>query len=520
MRSYTELTPECVTQLIPDGSVVCISGFVGIAVPDVVLAAVENSFRTTGHPRDLTLLYCAANGDKHGRGADRFAHEGMLKRVIGGHYAFAPKLQALINEGRCEGYNLPQGTLTQLVRDTAGGRPGTITKVGLNTFVDPRLGGGKLNARTTEDLVQVVKLLDEEWLLYKRLPVAVSVVRATSADENGNLSLEREAAQLGVFAQAQAAHNNGGVVIAEVQRLVSAGSLDPRLVKIPGFLVDAVLVADPERSSQTLGDRYIPAYSGEVRIPLASLKPMPLSVRKVIARRAFFELSGTSVVNLGIGMPEGIASVAEEEGAAGGLKLTVESGVTGGLPASGDRFGASLDPDALLDEAQQFDFYDGGGLDITFIGLAQMDASGNINVSRFGPTIAGCGGAINITQHAKRVVFCGTFTTGGLDVAIEDGALRIVEEGRVTKLIDNVEQVTFSGEYARGKGQPVLYVTERAVFELRPEGVVLTEIAPGIDLEKDVLAHMEFRPIVADDLKTMDQRIFCDSPMRASAGAI
>lgn len=517
MKSYTALTPANVTELIPDGSVVCMSGFVGIANPDYVLEAVENAFLTTGHPRDLTLVYCAGNGNRHGRGAERFAHEGMLKRVIGGHFGFAPALQKLINAGAVQGYNLPQGTLAQMIRDTAGGRPGTVTKVGLGTFVDPRLGGGKLNDRTTEDLVQVVRLLDQEWLLYKRLPITTTVLRATWADEHGNLSVEHEAAALGVLAEAQAAHNNGGRVIAQVQGIVRAGSLDPRLVRVPGFLVDAVVVAPPERSGQTFVDGYVPAYNGEVRVPLASLTPLPLTIRKVIARRAFFELQGDSVVNLGIGIPEGIAAVAEEEGAADALKLTVESGATGGLPASGERFGAALDPDALVDEAQQFDFYDGGGLDTTFIGLAQMDGQGNVNVSKFGPTIAGCGGAINITQQAKRVVFCGTFTTGGLRVAVEDGKLRITQEGRVVKLVDRVEQITFSGAYARRKHQPVLFVTERAVFELGDEGVVLTEIAPGIDPERDVLAHMGFRPVVARNLKTMDRRIFQAAPMRALA---
>lgn len=519
MKSYTELTAKDVSALVPDGATVCLSGFVGIGNPDELSAAIERSFLETGRPRDLTLVYCAGNGDRKGRGAGHFAHEGLLKRVIGGHFAFAPALQKLINDEKVEGYNLPQGTLTQVIRDTAGGRPGTVTKVGLSTFVDPRLCGGKLNARTTEDLVQVVQLMGEEWLLYKRIPIDVTLIRGTCADENGNLSLDHEAALCGVLAEAQAAHNNGGTVIAQVQRVVSAGSLDPRLVKVPGILVDAVLIAQPEKVGQTFAERYQPAYSGEVRAPLASLKPMPLTVRKVVARRAFFELSGTSVVNLGIGIPEGIASVAEEEGAAGGLKLTVESGATGGLPASGDNFGASLDPEALLDEAQQFDFYDGGGLDTTFIGLAQMDGDGNVNVSKFGPTIAGCGGAINITQQAKRVVFCGTFTAGGLKVAVEDGKLRILQEGRVVKLVDRVEQVTFSGAYARRKGQPVLFVTERAVFQLRPEGVVLTEIAPGIDLERDVLAHMGFTPIVAPDLKTMDARIFQDAPMHALVSA-
>lgn len=513
MKSYAELSPADVTGLIPDGATISLSGFVETAVPDGVAAAVEDAFLSTGHPRDLTLFYCAGNGDHHGRGADRFAHEGMIKRVIGGHYAFDPALQQLINDGKVEGYNLPQGTLTQLVRDTAGGRPGTITKVGLHTFVDPRLEGGKLNARTTEDLVDVVHLLDQEWLFYKRVPIDVAIIRATSADANGNLSVEREATVCGVLAQAQAAHNSGGLVIAQVERVVQAGTLDPRTVKVPGFLVDAVVVGTPEQSWQIYTDPYVAAFSGEARVASGGIAPIALNARKVIARRAFCELGDRAVVNLGIGIPEGVAAVAEEEGAAGGLRLTVESGATGGIPMSGDRFGASLNPDALLDEAQQFDFYDGGGLDLTCIGLAQVDGSGDVDVSKFGPTIAGCGGSINITQQSKRVIFCGTFTTGGLRETVGDGSLTIDQEGKVVKFVEKVDQVTFSGSYAMSAGQSVLYITERAVFELSDGGLVLTEIAPGVDLERDVIARMGFKPAISPDLRPMDARIFRDARM-------
>lgn len=497
---------------IADGVCVGVTGFAGSGHAEVITSEIENQFLNEGHPRDLTVFHCAGIGDGKTKGIGHFGYEGLVKRVIGGHYNLAPRMVKLAVENKIEAYNFPQGTLAQLTRDIAAGKPGTVSKVGLRTFVDPRIEGGKLNAKTQEDMVEVLNLQGKEYLFYKGFNVDVAIIRATSADERGNLSIEKEAVSLEIFSMAQAAKRSGGIVIAQVERIVSAGSLNPKMVKVPGILVDYIVVA-AEEQWQTYGEAYNPAYSGEARVPVGQLEAMPLDERKVIARRAAFELIPNAAVNLGIGMPEGIAAVANEEGIASQMTLTVEAGGIGGIPAGGSSFGASTNVEVLLDQPYQFDFYDGGGLDVAFLGLAQMDKKGNINVSKFGPKIAGCGGFINITQNAKKVIYCGTMTAGGLKVKVEDGQLKIIQEGKINKLIDTVEQITFSGEYAQSVNQPVLYITERAVFELTPEGVMLTEIAPGIDLEKDVLAHIDFKPLISPDLKTMDYRIFQEGPM-------
>ncbi|MBR2362417.1 MAG: acyl CoA:acetate/3-ketoacid CoA transferase, partial [Spirochaetaceae bacterium] len=371
---------------------------------------------------------------------------------------------------------------------------------------------GNINVSKKDmDLVKVVNIEGEERLLYKAFPVNVGIIRATYADTQGNCTMEHEGALAESLAIAQAAKNSGGKVIVQVKQVVEYGSLDARLVKIPGIYVDAIVVASEENHRQTFGTYYNPAYSGEIRVPVDSLAPLPLSERKIIARRAAMELIPDAVVNLGIGMPEGVASIAAEEGLKG-MVLTTESGTVGGIPAGGGDFGVTTNPDCVLEQPAQFDFYDGGGLDVAFLGLAQMDVHGNINVSKFGPKIAGCGGFINITQNARKVIYCGTFTAGGLKISVAEGKLKIDQEGKSKKLISEVEQVTFSGAYAQEKGQPVLYITERAVFQLTPEGVELIEIAPGVDLQKDVLDQMDFKPIMKD-VKTMDGRIFRDALM-------
>jgi propionate CoA-transferase len=498
---------------IRDGDTLASTGFIGSGTAEELLAALEDCFVETGHPRDLTLVFAAGQGDGADRGLNRLGREGLLKRAIGGHWGLAPKLARLALDGKIEAYNLPQGVISQLYREIGGKRAGVITKVGLHTFVDPRLEGGKINERTTEDLAQVIRLDGEEWLHYKTFPIHVALVRGTSADADGNVSAEHEALTLDTLAMAIAAHNSGGLVIAQVERLVEAGSLNPRHVKIPGVLVDCVVVARPEYHQQTYVCPYSGAFSGEIRVPLESIQPLPLDERKIIARRAAFELPMGGIVNLGIGMPEGVASVANEEHVLRYVTLTTEPGAIGGVPASGLNFGAAINASAIIDQNQQFDLYDGGGIDMACLGLAEVDAAGNVNVSRFGPKLAGAGGFINISQNARRLVFAGTFTAGGLEVAVADGRLAIRKEGRARKFVETVGQVTFSGDYAAALNKPVLYVTERCVFRLTQGGVALIEVAPGIDVERDILAHMAFRPKI-DTLVEMDARIFRDQPMQ------
>ena len=501
--------------MIPDGANVCVGGFVGCMHPEALTKGIEEHFLNNGKPKNLTLIYPAGQGDGGERGLNHFGHEGLLRRVIGGHWALAPKLQKLALDNKIEAYNFPQGVLAHMMRDVAAGRPGTLTHVGLHTFVDPELEGGRLNSKTTENLVHRMKIKEKDYLFFDAQPIDIALVRATYADPNGNATFERECVQLEMVAMCQAAKNSGGKVILQVEQVVERGSLDTRLVRIPGIYVDAIVVAPHEEHMQTFATRYNPSYSGEVRTHTPEQAPMPLDARKIIARRCAMELTENSVVNLGIGIPESVATVAAEEGI-GGFTLTVESGAVGGIPASGQDFGASFNPDCILDQPTQFDFYDGGGLDIAFLGLAQADQYGNVNVSKFGPKIAGCGGFIDITQNAKRLVYCGTFTANGLKVAVEDGKLIIRNEGKIKKLISDVEQITFSGKYACEKGQQVLYVTERAVFELTCDGMRLIEIAPGVDLQKDVLDQMEFVPQLAENIALMSPKIF--EPQKMNLG--
>ncbi|MDZ7854316.1 MAG: acyl CoA:acetate/3-ketoacid CoA transferase [Halomonas sp.] len=499
--------------LIRDGDALATGGFVGIGFAEGLAVALEARFLETGEPCDLTLMYAAGQGDGKTRGLNHFGHEGLVAKVIGGHWGLVPTLQKLAIEGRIQAWNLPQGVISHLFRDIAAGKPGTLTRVGLGTFVDPRLGGGRINDVTLEERVSLLPVDGQEYLFYRALPLQVALLRGTTADTLGNVSMEREALTLEALAIATAVRNSGGVVIVQVERLAEHGTLHPKDVKIPGILVDCVVVCeDPTHHWQTFRTAYNPAYSGEIRAPMATPEPLPLSARKIIARRAAFELKPNSVVNLGIGMPEGVGAVASEERLLEHLTLTAEPGVIGGLPAGGLDFGAALNTQAIIDQPAQFDFYDGGGLDIAFLGMAQVDAAGHVNVSRFGPRLAGAGGFINISQNARKVVFMGTFVATKEALAIVDGRLESPPSGQ-GKFVEEVEHRTFSGTLAAADGKPVCYVTERAVFELTPEGLTLTEIAPGVDLERDILALMAFTPRMPEPPRTMDARIFREAPM-------
>lgn len=500
-------------KLIKDGDVVGVAGFLGAGHPETLTAAIEDRFLAEGHPRDISIMFGAGIGDSKERGTNHFGFEGLLKRAIGGHFGLAPKIGQLINANKVEAYNLPQGVVVHMFREAAGRKAGLLTKVGLGTYVDPRIEGGRLNACTTEDIVRVMEIDGEEWLFYKSIPLNVALIRGSTADEHGNVTMEREAVFTEALSIAQAAKANNGLVIVEVERIAAAGTLDPKLVKIPGVVVDVVVVGDKDKFNQTYAEYYNPAYTGELRVPAGAVKQIGLDERKVIVRRAAMELVPNSRVNLGIGMPEGVSAVAAEEGINGAMTLTVEGGAIGGIPAAGLSFGASVNAEAMVDHPYQFDFYDGGNLELTCLGMAEVDSQGNVNVSKFGPRVIGCGGFINISQNAKKVVFCGTLTAGGLEVAVRDGRLAIVKEGKVKKFVPKVEQITFSGLYASAIGQPVLYVTERAVFRLTKDGLVLTEIAPGIDVKTQVLDQLACQVTVSPQLKPMDPRIFLDQPM-------
>lgn len=511
--SVKQRTPEQAVSMIKDGDKIILGGFIGAVVPELIEKTIEEKFLTTGSPRNLELIFAAGQGDGKEKAINHLAHEGLVSSAIGGHWGLIPKLQKLANEGKITGYNLPQGVICHLFRDSAAGKMGTFTHVGLGTFVDPRVEGGKINSRTIEDIVTYTEINGVENLFYKRINANIAILRGTTADQNGNITMENECLILENLAAAQLVHNQGGKVIVQVKRIVANGMLDPMQVKIPGVFVDAIVVADDEFHMQTFAENMNEKYVGQGVREESKLKVRPLDVKKIIARRAAMELRKNAVVNYGIGAPEVIAQVTDEEGVTSKLIATVEPGAIGGSPAGGLSFGASAFPEAIITQDQMFDFYDGGGLDQAFLGLAETDVNGDLNVSKFGIKIAGCGGFINITQNAKQVYFCGSFTAGESDISVNNGQLDIKSDGRVKKFINKVQQITFSADTARKNNKLVLYITERAVFKLSQDTIELIEIAPGVDLEKDIFARMDFVPLISPSLKMMDASIFNENTM-------
>lgn len=499
--------------LIKDGDCVYIGGSGGgHAVPEALIEALAERFAKTSGPRDLTLASTVSIGDWETTGFNLLADARLVRRIISGGFNNSPKIGALALANEIEAYTLPQGVLSQLSRDMAAGRPGLLTKTGLHTFVDPRHGGGKQSARSTDDLVKLIVIDDEEFLLYRTFPIDIAIIRGTTADEHGNVSMEDEAFLGENFSLAAATHRRGGRVIVQVQRLAANGTLDGKQVKIPGNLVDHIVVVADQR--QTYRTAYSAAYAGKLRVPDTEVPTITFDIRKVIARRAALELFPGAVVNLGFGVSNGISAIAAEEGISREVTLTVEQGIIGGVPAGGQDAGAGVNYDMLNAQPDQFDFYDGGGLDIAFLSFAEVDRNGNVNVSRYGKVVNGPGGFINISQGARKTVFSGTLTAGGLSIALDgQGSMALQRDGTVEKWVKDVGQVTFSGQFALERGQEVLYITDRAVFRLTADGITLIEIAPGIDLEKHILSRIGFPVIVSAELKVMDARLFRDEPM-------
>jgi propionate CoA-transferase len=528
------ITADQAARLIADRWTIASAGFVGAGHAEAVTEAIERRYLAEAAPKDLTLVYSAGQGDRARRGVNHFGHPGLTRRIIGGHWRSAPMLSRLALDEQAEAYNFPQGVITHLYRAIAAGTPGVITRIGLNTFIDPRHAGGALNARSTAPLVDLIEIGGEPFLRYRPFPIDCALVRGTTADARGNISCEEEPFHHELLAIAQAARNSGGIVIAQVKRLIDRHD-NAREVRLPGILVDYLVVAGehPEHHSMTFGEYLNPAYTGSAT-PAArpsaqpagqadtTPDPAPLTARRIVQRRALLALleARPQVVNLGVGMPAGVGAVAREEGV-DQFVLTVEAGPIGGTPADGLSFGASEYPEAIVDEPAQFDFYDGGGLDIALLGMAEFDRAGNVNVGVFGEgegrSIAGVGGFINITQATPELVFLGTLTAGGLEVGARDRRLTIVSEGRHRKMLERVGQLCFNGRYAGELGTRVTYVTERAVFRLIEGRLVLTEIAPGIDLEREVLALCPPGLAVASDLTLMDERLFDPAPMGLAA---
>ncbi|MBO0457025.1 acyl CoA:acetate/3-ketoacid CoA transferase [Enterococcus hulanensis] len=506
------ITKEEAALLVKDNDTIAVSGFELACANEEVALALEERFIKTGSPQQLTVIHSSCWGNRQEKGMSHLSHKGLLKRWIGGIVkASSPQLSEMIQNNECEAYNFPQGVLAQLYREIAAKRPGLITKIGLETYIDPRQEGGKMNEATTEELVRIIDLLDEEWMFYPSLPLQIGLIRGTVADENGNVTLTKEGLHMEVLPIAQAVHNSGGKVIVQVERVVKNGTLHPKDVKVPGILVDYVVVSEPENHFQTGTTLFEPSFSGDIKLPLESVPKLLLDNRKVIARRAAMELKKGTVLNLGVGIPVNVSTVAAEENIDNQIILTTEAGTIGGIPAGLKDFGHAYNSEMIIDHHEQFDFYDGGGLDLSVLGLAEVDQFGNVNVSKLGNQVIGCGGFINISQTAKKLIFAGAFTAGGLKTEVADGRLTIIQEGKYKKFVESVTQITFNGSYSAKTNQEVLFVTERAVFTLENGKLILIEIAPGVDLKEHIIDQIEFDVCVSDELKEMPSELFMEN---------
>lgn len=513
------ISVEEAVKLIPDGCTVGVGGFCGFGAPDSLLIEMGDRFAREGSPRDLSVVTCASAGDgrEDGWGISALRAEGQMRALYSSVVRLPPAINRAINENRIAGYFLPLGLFGQLYRAAAGHEPGVITHVGLRTFADPRREGCLMNEKARESGVEIVRLMPidgKEYLFYPSIHIDVALIRGTYADEDGNISTEQEAVRSEVLELANAVHNNGGIVIAQVKQVVKRGTIDPRNVAVHKRSIDYVVLSRPGEHPHTYDvPEYHPELVGEVTVPLESVGAMEMGLRKVVARRAAMELKRGALVNLGLGISDGVSMVANEEGIADQFTLTIETGLMGGVPLTGLAMGAGVNPEALYRMSDTFDLYNGGGLDQAFLSGAQVDAQGNVNVSKFGGKVAGPGGFINIAQNAPKVCFSGIFTAGHPDIRVEDGKINIVRDGTIKKYVREMEQVTFSGEDAIEKGQEVLFISERCVMRLTPEGLMLTEVAPGVDVQRHILDQMEFAPIISPELKLMDERIFRDEPM-------
>lgn len=509
------ITANEAAALVNDGDHLVVSGFLLQTTPSEILSALGERYEGQSSPKNLTVLQAAGIGNNKDEGIYEISHPGMIKRYITGHFANNQRLIEQTNKNEIEAYNFPQGVVSKMYRNIASGFYGEITKMGLKTFCDPRLEGGKINDAAKEDLVELLTIGGEEYLYYKAPAIDVAIIRGTTADELGNITMEEEASVVDAREIAMAAKASGGIVIVQVKYTAESKSIDRNDVIIPGIFVDYVVVSEkPEtKHRQTPANFYNPAIAGHTHIRMETSDFYPLNERKVIARRAAMELRGGDVVNLGIGIPEVVGIVANEEGFGKDIVLTLEDGMIGGIPLGGANFGSSVNAMVGLPMNQQFDFYNGGGLDCAFLGFAEVNAKGDINVSKFGERIAGCGGFIDISQSTKNIYFCGTLTAGGLKEKIEDGELVIIQEGKRKKFLKELDQITYSAEYGLESGQNVAFITDRCVMKPSDKGLVITEVAPGVDIQKDIIDQMEFEPIVAEDVKIMDIRLFKEELM-------